>query len=81
MDTLIEHLALCIRYHRKRSKLSQADLAKLAGIGKTAVFDIEHGKETVQIDTLLKILNVLNIKMKLASPLMQEFEESLNATS
>jgi len=61
-----------IRDHRKKAGLSQLELAKLAGTGKTAVFDIEKGKETVRLDTLLKILNVLNIQMKFVSPLTSE---------
>ena len=36
-------------YSRKKSGLSQQQLAQLAGIGKTAVFDIDKGKETVQL--------------------------------
>jgi HTH-type transcriptional regulator / antitoxin HipB len=63
-----------LRYHRKKAGLSQLGLAKLAGIGKTAVFDLEKGKETVQLDTLRKILRVLNITMTFESPLMQDFE-------
>ena len=27
-----------------------AELAKLAGVGKTVVFDMEHGKESVQFE-------------------------------
>ena len=59
----------CVRDCRKLAGLSQLALAKLAGVGKTAIFDIEKGKETVQLDTLLKVLAVLNIKIKLEMPL------------
>ncbi len=65
-------LAEIIRKHRKEAGLTQLQLAEMAGIGKTAVFDIEKGKETVQLDTLRKILSVLNIKAKLTSPLMDK---------
>ncbi len=65
-------LAEIIRKHRKEAGLTQLQLAEMAGIGKTAVFDIEKGKETVQLDTLRKILSVLNIKVKLTSPLMDK---------
>lgn len=61
-------LAKMIKEHRKKSGLTQAGLAGLAGCGKTAVFDIEHGKETIQLDTLQKILAVLNIKIIFESP-------------
>jgi y4mF family transcriptional regulator len=63
-------LAGIIRKHRKAAGLSQLRLAEMAGVGKTAVFDIEKGKETVQLDTLRKILSVLNINVVLKSPLM-----------
>jgi HTH-type transcriptional regulator / antitoxin HipB len=56
-----------LKKHRKAAKLSQLQLAEMAGIGKTAVFDLEKGKETVQLDTLRKILKVLNIRVELIS--------------
>jgi len=70
----ILEIADSIKYHRKKAGLSQLELARLAGTGKTAVFDIEKGKESVQLDTLMKILNVLNIKLKFESPLMNEYK-------
>ena len=60
-----------VRRHRRLSGLSQAGLAKLAGVGKTVVFDIEHGKESVQFDTLKKVLAALNIKLSLQSPILE----------
>ncbi|MDO8520418.1 MAG: helix-turn-helix domain-containing protein [Deltaproteobacteria bacterium] len=70
-----KELASTIRFHRKKSGLNQRELARLAGIGKTAVFDVEHGKKTVQLDTFIKILNVLNIRIELHSPLLEKVEE------
>lgn len=67
----MSEIANMVRDCRKQSGLSQAELAKLAGVGKTVVFDIEKGKESVQLNTLLKILDVLNIKMKLETPFLQ----------
>lgn len=63
-----QSIAATIRYFRKESGLSQLELAKLAGVGKTVVFDIEKGKESVQLNSLLKILDVLNIKLSLETP-------------
>ncbi|MCK5368680.1 MAG: helix-turn-helix transcriptional regulator [Cyclobacteriaceae bacterium] len=65
-----KELAVIIRMHRKAAKLTQLQLAELAGVGKTVVFDIEKGKETVKLITLRKILKVLNIEMQLTSPLL-----------
>lgn len=64
-----------LRVHRKKSGLSQQELAKLAGVGKTVIFDLEHGKMTVQLDTLLRILDALNIEIRISSPLIQTLEE------
>lgn len=65
-----DDLKSIVRQHRRLSGLSQAQLAKLAGVGKTVVFDIEHGKESVQFDTLKKVLAALNIQLILQSPVL-----------
>lgn len=67
-------IAKMIKYYRKQSGLSQRDFAKIAGIGKTALFDLEKGKETIQLDTLFKVLEVLNIKMRFDTPFPEEIE-------
>jgi HTH-type transcriptional regulator/antitoxin HipB len=59
-----------IKYHRKVSGLNQKELADLAGVGKTVIFDIEKGKETIQFSILSKVLKVLNIKIEFNSPLL-----------
>ena len=71
-------IAAIIRFHRKKSGLTQAGLARLAGLGKTVIFDIENGKLSVRLDTLLKVMHILNIKMEFQSPLMALFWENLN---
>lgn len=65
-----QELADVIRMHRKAAKLSRTQLAEIAGVGKTVIYDIEKGKETIQLNTLFKIFKVLNIKFELTSPLM-----------
>ena len=65
-----------VRTHRKKSALSQTALASLAGVGKTVIFDLEHGKMTIQLDTLIRILSALNIEMKFYSPLLQAMKET-----
>ena len=70
------NLGAIVRFHRKKAGLTQLELAKLAGVGKTAVFDLEKGKLTLQLSTLLAVLYILNIEVKFVSPLMQLFEET-----
>ena len=55
-----------VRFHRKKARLTQAGLAKFAEVGKTVVFDVEKGKPTVRLSTLLRILHVLNIRLQYA---------------
>jgi y4mF family transcriptional regulator len=70
-----KHIGKIILSHRKKSNLTQKQLADLAGVGKTVVFDLEKGKATVQLNSLLKILFALNIKLELTSPLMHLMEK------
>lgn len=67
-------LGVLIKEHRKKSGLSQQQLAEMVGVGKTVVFDLEKGKDTVKLATLLLILNGLNISVKLESPLLKNSE-------
>jgi len=71
----MEEIGKIIQYHRKKSNLTQKELALLAGVGKTVVFDIEHGKETVQFATLKNVCDVLSITIGLESPLMKQYEQ------
>ena len=63
MDT-IKELAEVITQKRKQASLSRDELSFISGVGKTTIFDIEHGKETVQIKNILLILDALNIKVQ-----------------
>lgn len=47
----------------------------LAGVGKTVIFDIEHGKESIRYDTLCKVLDALNISIHYDSPILREMSE------
>ena len=76
MDVLVGKIARMVRFHRKKAKMTQLELAKLCGVGKTVVFDIEKGKKTVRLATLLSVLYVLNITIEFRGPLMHRFEES-----
>lgn len=70
-----------IRFHRKKSGLSQKELGKLAQVGKTVVFDIEKGKLSIRFHSLLKVLSVLNIQIAFQSPLLESYTRLLNEKS
>jgi HTH-type transcriptional regulator / antitoxin HipB len=63
------NLGAFIKTHRKVANLSQLELANLAGIGKTTVFDIEKNKESVSWKNIKAVLQILNIKIIFESPL------------
>ncbi len=63
------NLGELVKHHRKQAGLTQLELANLAGVGKTTVFDIEKNKASVRWDNLNAILKVLNIDVVFKSPL------------
>ena len=70
-------LAQAVQFHRKKAGLSRNELAVIAGVGKTMIFDIEHGKDTVQFASLFKVLTTLNIYLDINSPFTAEFKQNL----
>lgn len=68
-----EQLADLIKYHRKRSGLTQIQLAEMAGVGKNLVYELEKGKQSIRLENLLKIMQVLNIELDFRSPLREAF--------
>lgn len=57
-----------IKLNRKKAGLTQAELAHMAGVGKTLVYDLEKGHTNVSFDKLASVLNVLNIEVSFLSP-------------
>ena len=76
-----EDIPEVVRFHRKKSRLTQSQLARLASVGKTVIFDIEKGKKTIRFETLLKVLRALNIKIIFQSPLMGLYLRKKNEKS
>jgi len=74
-NSLDHSISEIILFHRKESGLTRNQLADLAGVGKTVIYDIEKGKESIQFSTLQKVLKALNIKIVFTSPLMEVLDE------
>lgn len=53
------HFGAALRTRRKALGLTQEDLADLADVSLRFVHELEHGKQTVQLDKLLAVLNAL----------------------
>lgn len=71
-----DDLGAVIRYHRKKAGLSRADVCRLAEVGKTTLYDLEHGKTAVRLDTVLRVLRTLNVRLEWTSPLKDSYETS-----
>ena len=69
--TSVDRIAETVRLHRRESGLTQKELADLAGVGVSSIYAIERGKQTVQLDTLLKVLSVLSISFSVEGPLSE----------
>ncbi|MCK5015060.1 MAG: helix-turn-helix transcriptional regulator [Candidatus Omnitrophica bacterium] len=61
----IVNIALQIRNLRKKSKLTQVDFAKRAGVGLRFIRELEGGKTTVRMDKLMQVLDFLGYRLEL----------------
>jgi transcriptional regulator with XRE-family HTH domain len=59
-----QQLGLVIRATRKTQKLRLDDLAGSAGVGHVFAREVEHGKETVQLGRVIRLLAELGIELK-----------------
>jgi len=73
-----DQLASLVRYHRKKSGLSQTTLAEYAGVSRTTIQDLEAGKGSITWKNLLAILNILNLKLAPQGPLVAQWKTDLN---
>lgn len=60
-----ESLGAAIRHYRREAGLSQAELARQAGIHRTYLSNLESGKETEQVRRILRVLRQLGVRMTL----------------
>lgn len=79
--TVINKLPNIIYFHRKKAGLSRIQLAQLARVGKTVIYDLEKGKQSIRWDIIQAILQTLNITIELQSPLMELYEKSKNTNT
>jgi HTH-type transcriptional regulator / antitoxin HipB len=58
-------LAGAVRTRRKGLKLTQAELAALAGCGTAFLHALENGKPSVRLDKVIDVLEVLGLRLEL----------------
>lgn len=67
MTDFLDQLAAEVRARRRVLQLSQRDLAELAGVSERFVRFVEQGKRTVQLSSLLALLETLGLELQLST--------------
>ncbi|MGN7253141.1 type II toxin-antitoxin system Y4mF family antitoxin [Arthrobacter sp. SAFR-014] len=60
-------LAAAVRARRADLRLSQQDLADMAGVSERFVRFVEQGKPSLRLDTLLALLETLGLELELGT--------------
>jgi y4mF family transcriptional regulator len=60
-------LGALVRAERKRQKVTQVELASLAGVGVRFLRELEKGKESCQLGLALSVLATLGISLNAAT--------------
>lgn len=63
LDEFFKNLGTELSERRRRLGLSQAELAKEAGINRTYVSDVENGKRNFSVATLYALASSLGVTM------------------
>lgn len=66
-DTFPERLAGEVRARRRTLHLTQRDLAELAGLSERFIRSVERGKPSVQLDSVLGLLDTLGLDLQLVT--------------
>lgn len=72
-------IGTAIRACREAMGLNQAELAKLAGVGRQWLIQMEKGKPTAQIEPILKTFEALNLKLLALNEVARDQDNSLSA--
>ncbi|TNB68404.1 helix-turn-helix transcriptional regulator [Arthrobacter sp. BB-1] len=63
----MEGLAAQVRARRAVLRLTQHDLADMAGVSERFVRFVEQGKPSVQLDSLVAVLETLGLELQVAT--------------
>lgn len=63
-----EAVGILVKTERLKQKLTQLQLAGLAGTGMRFISDLENGKGTVQLQKLIAVLSALGLGLFIHSP-------------
>jgi y4mF family transcriptional regulator len=63
---LAEEVGSTVREQRERTGLRQDELALAAGVSTRVVHQIEHGKPTSRLDSIIAVLDALGLELKIS---------------
>lgn len=61
----MKYIAKTIKQRRRENNLTQIEFAERVGIGLATLRDIEQGKNTIKLSSLLTVIDALGLKIKL----------------
>ncbi|MCD6311200.1 MAG: helix-turn-helix transcriptional regulator [Elusimicrobia bacterium] len=61
MKNIVETVAVCVRKYRKKSDLTQEELAEKSGLHPTYIAKIESGRQVCSLKTLSRIADALSV--------------------
>jgi y4mF family transcriptional regulator len=59
----IDELPNIVKGRRKELGIDQETAARLAGVSRKTISEIERGKQTIRLDILLRVLDVLGLRL------------------
>lgn len=76
----VEEIGHAIRATRRNSKIRLVDLAQVLGVSKQTTSNVEMGRPTVQVGTVLRHLQGLGIEVHLTVPeaAAKEWQQLIN---
>lgn len=61
-----QQLGVALRAARKQLRLTQSQLALAAGVGVRFIVDLEAGKPTLRLETVLRVIDALGGELNLS---------------
>ncbi len=62
-----DSLSFEVRSRRSALGLTQRDLADMAGVSERFIRFVEQGKPSIQLDSLIAVLNTLGLELRIAT--------------
>jgi y4mF family transcriptional regulator len=59
----IDELPGIVRGRRRELGIDQETAARLAGVSRKTISEIERGKQTIRLDVIIRVLDVLGLRL------------------